>query len=328
MDMKQIRAIVAVADAGSFSGAALVLSYSVSAVSKQVASVEAELGVRLFERKANAKVSKTRECEELLHYFRKLQDDYEDMRRYVGMHYKSAECVLTIGTTIHLGATGLEPYLEGFVAKYPGVKINWVFDTDENLLSGVINRRVDFSITGTIESKLFPQMNGCRLDFLLDAAKLPRKEFVFTPFYKGKLMMALRADHPAIREGIVRLADLRGERFIFTDTASESGPRKHSDFLSVCRSEGFEPRVTEMNIANRDMLMGMVRSGNYAAPLMQRPSATYNGVTVCPLDKEYYTVTNLIFSRKDNGSPVLRDFIRFIDERWKCSEEAEGAAPV
>lgn len=317
MDMKQIRAIVAVADACSFSGAALVLSYSVSAVSKQVAAVETELGVRLFERKANAKVAKTRECEELLHYFWEMQESYDDMRRFVGMHFKSAECVLTIGTTIHLGATGLEPYLEAFLAKYPGVKINWVFDTDENLLSGVMNRRVDISIAGTIESKLFPQMNGCRLDFLLDAAKLPRKEFVFTPFYKGKLMMALCADHPAIHDGSVQLADLRHERFIFTDTASESGPRKHSDFLNVCRSEGFEPRVTEMNIANRDMLMGMVRNGTYAAPLMQRPSATYDGVAVCQLDKEYYTVTNLVFSRRDNESPVLADFIRFINERWK-----------
>lgn len=317
MDMKQIRAIVAVADTGSFSGAALALSYSVSAVSKQVAAVETELGVRLFERKANAKVSRTRECEELLLYFRNMQENYDDMCRYVGIHYKSAECVLTIGTTIHLGATGLEPYLEAFLAKYPGVKINWVFDTDENLLSGVMNRRVDISIAGTIESKLFPQMNGCRLDFLLDAARLPRKEFVFTPFYRGELMMALRSDHPAIHDGVVRLADLRSERFIFTDTASESGPRKHSDFLTVCRSEGFEPRVTEMNIANRDMLMGMVRSGSYAAPLMKKPSATYSGVTVCQLDKEYYTVTNLIFSRRSNESPVLKDFIRFISERWE-----------
>lgn len=72
-----------------------------------------------------------------------------------------------------------------------------------------------------------------------------------------------------------------------------------------------------MNIANRDMLMGMVRSGSYAAPLMKKPSATYSGVTVCQLDKEYYTVTNLIFSRRSNESPVLKDFIRFIGERWK-----------
>ncbi len=50
MTLNQIRALVAVADAGTFGAAALDLGISQGAVSQSIASLERELGVRLFDR--------------------------------------------------------------------------------------------------------------------------------------------------------------------------------------------------------------------------------------------------------------------------------------
>jgi DNA-binding transcriptional LysR family regulator len=52
MDLDAVRTFVAVADAGQFSGAAVDLSVIQQAVSKRIAGLEKDLGVRLFTRTA------------------------------------------------------------------------------------------------------------------------------------------------------------------------------------------------------------------------------------------------------------------------------------
>ena len=52
VDLDAVRTFVAVADAGQFSGAAADLSITQQAVSKRIAALERDLGVRLFTRTA------------------------------------------------------------------------------------------------------------------------------------------------------------------------------------------------------------------------------------------------------------------------------------
>jgi DNA-binding transcriptional LysR family regulator len=54
-----VRAFLAVKDTGSFTAAASYLDSSPPTVSRSVAALEAELGVRLFERKAGLRVTLT-----------------------------------------------------------------------------------------------------------------------------------------------------------------------------------------------------------------------------------------------------------------------------
>jgi DNA-binding transcriptional LysR family regulator len=51
MDVRQLQTLVAVADTGSFAAAAGVVNLTPSAVSQQIQALEAELGVRLFDRR-------------------------------------------------------------------------------------------------------------------------------------------------------------------------------------------------------------------------------------------------------------------------------------
>ncbi|MYZ11414.1 LysR family transcriptional regulator, partial [Streptomyces sp. SID2999] len=52
MDLKAVRTFVAVADAGQFQEAAALLGVTQQAVSKRIAALERDLGVRLFTRTA------------------------------------------------------------------------------------------------------------------------------------------------------------------------------------------------------------------------------------------------------------------------------------
>ena len=65
MELEQLRVFAAVADEGSFTGAARRLYISHSTVSRTITALEEELGVRLVERD-NRFIALTKECETLL----------------------------------------------------------------------------------------------------------------------------------------------------------------------------------------------------------------------------------------------------------------------
>ena len=66
MDTQQIRTVLAVAERLSFSEAAFELSFTTSAVSKQVAALEKALGVVLFHRKGRTGVFLTEDGRRVL----------------------------------------------------------------------------------------------------------------------------------------------------------------------------------------------------------------------------------------------------------------------
>ena len=99
--LRQLRTFVAVAEAGSVSHAAQVLSISQSAVSEAVKDLEADLGVRLFDRHARG-LSVTQRGHQFLRHARDILAQVQASRRVIAGEEREA-----LRGTLQLGVTSL-----------------------------------------------------------------------------------------------------------------------------------------------------------------------------------------------------------------------------
>jgi DNA-binding transcriptional LysR family regulator len=115
------------AEGGGFSEAARRLGLTPAAVSKNVARLEAKLGVRLFQRSTRS-LTLTEAGERLLTQARgplaELQGAIADASRDAGQ----PSGVLKVGMAHAVGRLYLVPLLAEFVRRYPAVIPDWHFD--------------------------------------------------------------------------------------------------------------------------------------------------------------------------------------------------------
>lgn len=85
MKISQLRAVVAVAERGNFSEAALELQLTQPAVSHAIATLEEELGILLFARGRHG-AALTPAGERILHHIRQVMQHLEMMQQEANLH--------------------------------------------------------------------------------------------------------------------------------------------------------------------------------------------------------------------------------------------------
>jgi LysR family tcuABC transcriptional regulator len=151
--LRQIRAVIAVCEEGSFTRAALRENATQSGISQHVAAVERALGVKLFERSA-AGVTPTPAG---LRYYRRcveavgqIESANEDVRRFATV--TSGD--LRIGLIPTLTRAVLAPTLETFTPRYPDVRLH-IFEGYSGLLTDmVLADDLDFAVVPTFEGRV------------------------------------------------------------------------------------------------------------------------------------------------------------------------------
>ena len=130
--LQHLVSFVQTADHGSFSAAARVLGLTPAGVSKNVARLEADLGVRLFQR-STRRLALTEGGERFL---RQVGEPLAALRAAVGgarAHDDAPSGTLKVSVGQAFGRKFMVPLLSEFLARHPRVLPDWHFD----------NRRVD-----------------------------------------------------------------------------------------------------------------------------------------------------------------------------------------
>lgn len=145
MELRQLKYFVTTAEKLSFSEAAQVLSISQSTLSQQVAVLEGELGVRLFER-SRREMHLTDMGKALLpSALRTLQDAdtcLQQIRDVQGL-----ECgEINIGTTYTFSPLLQDTVLE-FMKEYPRIRLNIFCKSMEELLDMLNHRKIDVALS-------------------------------------------------------------------------------------------------------------------------------------------------------------------------------------
>ncbi|KAA0234577.1 MAG: Hydrogen peroxide-inducible genes activator [Acidimicrobiales bacterium] len=146
MDLKQLAALVAVAEHRSFSAAARALHTVQSNVSTHVAHLERELGVTLVDRSAG---ELTEEGRVVVERARRVQSELEALVSDVAAVHDE------ISGTVRAGIIGTTarwlspPLLEAMAASYPDVRLVILDATTTSLLPQLSNGQIDLAVVNT-----------------------------------------------------------------------------------------------------------------------------------------------------------------------------------
>ena len=151
--LRQIRAVIAVCEEGSFTRAAARENATQSGISQHVASAERTLGVRLFERSASG----VKPTPAGLRYYKRcveavgqLENAGEEARGLAG----KVSGNLRIGLMPTMTRAALAPTLEAFAPKYPDVRLHIVEGYSGVLTEMVLADDLDFAVVPTFEGRV------------------------------------------------------------------------------------------------------------------------------------------------------------------------------
>ena len=119
----EMKAFVAVADAGSFVKAAETLDVSKAAISRHVAELESRLGVRLLHR-TTRKLSLTPEGDVFVARCRELLDGVDEAEAEITSKSGEASGLLRINVPFSFGLLHLAPLWPAFMAQHPKVTLD------------------------------------------------------------------------------------------------------------------------------------------------------------------------------------------------------------
>lgn len=186
MDLRQLQALVAIADNGSFSSAAAALHTVQSNVSSHVGHLERELGANLVDRQAG---QLTEEGQAVVERARRVAAELDAMVADIAALRDEIAGTVRIGM-IGTTARWLAPLLlDRLAADHPGVHLV-----------------VGEGTTATLE----PQLLSGALDAAVVNAPHTSAELIRQPLFDEDLVLVVSMTHPMARKQRVNLAELDG----------------------------------------------------------------------------------------------------------------------
>ena len=130
LDWDKLRIFHAAAEAGSFTHAADKLHLSQSAISRQVSSLEQDVGVALFNRHARGLIL-TEQGELLFRTAHEVLMKLEGVRAKLAESKETPTGKLRVTTTVGLGTGWLSARVQEFVELYPDLQVQLILDNEE-----------------------------------------------------------------------------------------------------------------------------------------------------------------------------------------------------
>ncbi|PDP86687.1 LysR family transcriptional regulator [Glycomyces fuscus] len=216
MELRQLLYFTAVADEGGFARAAESLHIGQPAVSQQVARLERELGIRLFDR-STRHVRLTREGERLLPEARSVLAAVERTRGVAASLASSGGGDLRLGTG-PAPDRRLYPLLARLADRAPGLRVGFTKARPAERAEGVRSGRLDAALVRDLE---------------------PDPGLELVPLWSDPLLAALPAGHPLAEREALALEELGGLPVRLADP--RSNPPFHRLVTRAFREAGIDP---------------------------------------------------------------------------------------
>jgi len=251
--MNQLAAFVAVAEAGTISGAAERLHVSSSALSAAVTELERQLQTQLLHRRKAKGVSLTASGELVLPRARYLLHQASELEADARATDRGVVGMVRLGCYPSLAPTVLPRLVQEFTRRHPEVRLEVHELTQDQLTHRLENGDLDLAIMYALD--LAPTWRTATLMHLRPRVVLPARHRL------------------ADSEGPVDLSHLRKDAMVLLDA-----PPSGSHAYDCCAKAGFTPRVA-YRARTYETARSFVGRGLGWTLLLQRPShdITYEG---------------------------------------------------
>jgi DNA-binding transcriptional LysR family regulator len=287
MELRHLRYFVAVAEELHFRRAAERLHVAQPAVSEQVRKLEAELGVRLFDRNHRS-VSLTDGGAAMLDEARRVLVQADAAQLAARQADGRAIGRLRIGYLADALPTAVPRLLRRFSAAAPGIRVALETGTARHLLESVREGRIDVAVTC-----LPGPVAGLRV----------------VPIGSEGTVAAVPVDHPFANEAHVALSGL--ERTALVQLARAVNPAFYDGVLGACHAAGIAPTLIEIPEPAVEQVMLAVAAGTGVALLPASAEARFAtaGVRFRPLAPPAPSCEVVLAARSD-ASMTCASFLR------------------
>lgn len=256
MEVHQLRYAVAVADAGSFTAAAQALHVSQSGISAQVARLERELGLPIFDRSART-ITITPAGDQLLTRIRATLSALEDVRATADEHLGLLRGRVRIGAVAGLTWPAFLDALTDLRTRHPGLQISLTEGQSLHLQEQVAEGELDVAVAS------WP--------------RAPRAGLAHWVAVEEQVIAVVSQDHPWVGRAAISPKEVAGAEII----CMTRGTGMRAAYESLMSAEGLPAPVawevtlaiTVRGLAARGLGVGIVTSSRADAPhdLVQLP---------------------------------------------------------
>jgi LysR family transcriptional regulator, low CO2-responsive transcriptional regulator len=286
LDIRQLRAFVALADTGSFTKTARQLHLSQSAISHSIKALEAEVQCRLLDRVGRS-VTLTQAGEQLLGHARRILAEMGEARERLKELGKWGHGRLRIGASPTSCQYLLPKVLREFKESFPQCLIQIEPGDTPTTLELLENRRIDLALT------LEPRHLG---------------SLEFKPLFKDDLRFLVSSLHPWARTGRVDRGEIARQRFILYTRKSYMAEMIETYF----EQEGIV-LPTSIELGNMEAIKELVKLGlgvSVLAPWVARKELAEGSLQALPLGpRKLFRTWGILLRKGQHLSLAQQTFI-------------------
>ncbi len=287
IELRHLRTIRAIQQAGGLARAADVLNMTQSALSHQVAGLEAQAGMELFVRRSkpmrlsSAGVRMLRAAERILPEIDAMEEEFRALRAgRTGRLHIAIEC--------HACFDWLFPVLEMFRHAWP---------------------EIDVDIRAGLAFEALPALNREDVDLVISSDRVPPPGIVFNPLFDYHPTFVGSAQNPLAAKDFITAEDFR-DQVLITYPVSRDKLDIFSEVLTPAKVEPRAQRTAELTAVIL-MLVGSNRGVAVLPDWVMREVKTNADYITRPLGP--YVVTKRMHAatrEEDAGKPYMAHFLR------------------
>ena len=303
MDIRKIESVCSVAAYRSYSEAAYRTSSSPSVISKHIAAVEEELGIRIFKRATkSAPVELTEAGEKIIGYLHEALRQYELARSAAAAIRSEQKEQLTVGYVQQIGSFRENSILADYTLENPDVIVLRRTFSFQELANQVINDTVDAVFLPVLDGT-----DGPGSDF----DRLKNENYVLTEVMRiNHLTIGVPSGHPLAGCGVIpadALPSLQRATYLFPAADSFLPPL-------VSRNLGLQDtvRIRYADFSEKILPCALVDSGAGLLPQICIVPETLGGIHFIPLAAPRCPITLYLVFKKSTAGPALRRLHQYV----------------
>jgi DNA-binding transcriptional LysR family regulator len=294
MELRHLRYFVAVAEELHFRRAAERLYVAQPAVSEQIRKLEAELGVRLFDR-THRSVLLTASGKALLAEARRVLQLAEAAQHAARSASEATRARLRVGYVPDVLPSSVPRALQHLSSAGTGIEVSLETGTPLGLVAGVRDGAVDAAVVS-----LPAPTSGLRV----------------TPLETQPLVIALPTAKARDREGGVTLASLDPDRLVMLQRAAN--PALHDAVIAQCRAARIAPALVEAAEPRVEAVLLAVAAGGAALlPASVGDRHAVPGVRLVELLGAEPTLESAVVTRAESEHLSTQAFLRAVTHAAK-----------